>query len=186
MKRASLLTIIVGLLLAFTVGATWAATLNPVQCSTNPCNGTAVADKIFGTSRADVINAGGGGDSVFGRASDDNMQGAGGNDTMTGEEGADVLRGSFGKDYMIGDEGNDRVYGGPDNDTMRGVGDNDRIYAANDASNRDDINCGTGTDVAYVDSNDVVDGVLADTLVVNTGLSCERLYVNGILIPTGP
>ncbi len=186
MRRATTLTITVGLLLALTAATAWAVTYNPVQCSTNPCNGTAGADAIYGTAAAETINAGLGDDRAVGRAGNDEVNGGDGNDTVNAEEGADTVRGSFGNDYLNGAAGADTIYGGPGDDSMYGTENDDTIYASGDASNRDYVDCGTGTDRAYLDSNDVVDGVLAQTVVVNTARSCERLYVNGVLIPTGP
>lgn len=188
MRRATLLTIVMGLLLALTAGAALALTYNRIECSSDPCTGTNRADLMIGTNKAELIRSGPAFDKILARGGNDSVHGQAGNDTMNGEDGNDTLKGSFGDDYIRGYNGSDTLYGHPGSDRLRGgPGNNDTIYAAGDTSNRDYVHCGTGTgDTAYLDTNDVVDGVVADTLVVNSGFSCERIFVNGILIPTGP
>lgn len=185
MKRTALLTIMTGVLLAMMASAAWAINYNQVRCSGNPCNGTDRADKIIGTAKNDVIGARSGNDRVVARAGNDEAKGGPGNDTIYGKAGADTLWGAPGNDFLSGATGDDTLYGGPGDDKLRGHGGDDTIYAAGDTSNRDYVNCGPGdADTAYVDTNDTVDGVVAETVVVNTALSCETLYVNGISVPT--
>jgi Putative glucoamylase/RTX calcium-binding nonapeptide repeat (4 copies) len=82
--------------------------------------GTAGDDRLYGTSRDDVvcglggndvISAGGGDDAVFGDAGDDRVAGGDGDDTLYGDDGADRLR---------GDRGDDVVSGGPGADALEG------------------------------------------------------------------
>jgi Ca2+-binding RTX toxin-like protein len=178
---------VMAVLLALTAGAAWAITYNPVKCSGNPCNGTDVADKIIGTDNRDEIGARSGNDRVLTRGGSDKANGGPGDDQVYGEDGADTLHGSLGNDFLSGADGPDTIFGGPDDDRARSHGGNDTINVEGDSSNRDFVNCGAGdSDTARVDSNDVVDNTVAETLVVNTAMSCERIFVNGILIPTGP
>ena len=98
-------------------------------------HGTPRADRLVGTKHGDVL------------------KGLAGDDTLIGGRGSDVL---------IGGKGNDKLRGGPGRDefNMRdGVqlsSPGDDVIYARDGGN-DEINCGTGNDVAIVDSNE--DGV---------------------------
>ena len=175
MKRATLLTITVGLLLVLTAGMALAANIV----------GTNGGDRLKGTPNADTISGRGGNDRVAAAGGADTVHGNDGVDFLYGEGGSDTMYGDPGDDLMVGAAGNDTIFGGPDDDRVRGVDGNDEILVAGDASNRDYVNCGNGTDTARVDSNDVVDGVVAETLVVNTAQTCERIFVNGIMVPTG-
>jgi hypothetical protein len=75
-------------------------------------------------------------------------------------------------DHVQGWQGRDRLEGGSGNDS---------ISAADDGA-RDQVKCGTGTDEASVDLNDVVDGELVSSVVGAPGqvisiLSCEKVNV---------
>jgi Ca2+-binding RTX toxin-like protein len=176
MRRTTLFAIVVALIVALSAG-------------------TALAKEFIGTAGPDNLNGTDNADTMFGRMGNDRVAAAGGpdeatgnqgNDAVYGEQGNDTLKGDLGDDFVSGGGGGDTIYGGPDDDRMRGVDGNDNIFAAGDASNRDYVDCGADRDTAHVDSNDIVDGVEADTLVLNSGLSCERLFVNGIEIPKRP
>jgi hypothetical protein len=93
------------------------------------------ADKIVGTTGADTLK---------GLAGNDRLIGGRGRDVLIGGKGADVLRGGRGRDS----------YNMRDGIQLSAPGD-DRIHARD--SIRDQINCGSGTDVAFVDSEE--DGV---------------------------
>lgn len=92
--------------------------------------------RIVGTKRNDYLAGKGGNDTILGMA---------GNDTILGGGGDDVLRGGVGGDVITGGPGADRIFGEDGSDT---------IQAAD--GERDVIDCGPGTDRAYVDSFDVV------------------------------
>jgi hypothetical protein len=94
-----------------------------------------------------------------------------GPDRLVGTKGADSLKGRGGADLLIGGAGRDRLVGGRADDELRGgagrdefnmragaelasPGD-DRIEARDGST--DEINCGSGVDVAVVDP--VEDGV---------------------------
>ncbi|CAN5538408.1 hypothetical protein BH24ACT22_BH24ACT22_15070 [soil metagenome] len=108
-----------------------------------------------------------------------------GDDTLYGQGGADDINGGPGKDLIGGGDGPDRLVGGAGSDRIKGGPGNDNIFAANDEAS-DFVFCGAGFDSARVNSNDVVDGAVANTLVTSAVTSCERLFVNGILLPTAP
>ena len=73
----------------------------PVALAAN-ITGTPNAEVLFGTNRADTINAGAGSDYVNGLR---------GNDLIRGEDGNDVLSGARGIDWVVGGAGNDVLTG---------------------------------------------------------------------------
>jgi Ca2+-binding RTX toxin-like protein len=60
----------------------------------------------------------------------------------------------LGGDVLLGYAGPDKIRGGDDNDQQYGGRGNDIIYS--EGGFRDLVNCGRGTDTAYVDSKDRV------------------------------
>jgi hypothetical protein len=116
-----------------------------------PAVAFAAAGAPHGTQQADRL---------VGTKSADSLKGLGGNDTLIGGRGRDVL---------IGGKGDDKLRGGPGRDTynMRdgvqlSAPGNDRIDAR-DGGN-DEINCGTGDDIAVVDATE--DGVYDCEVVI--------------------
>lgn len=95
--------------------------------------GYALAEKVTGTSGADLLRGG----------DDDLILGLGGNDRLYGDDDDDRL---------LGGPGNDRLYGGDDNDRLDGGPGNDVHYARD--GERDFVACGQGRDTAYVDRSD--------------------------------
>jgi Ca2+-binding RTX toxin-like protein len=92
----------------------------------------------------------------------DRLVGSKGADVLKGLAGNDTLVGGHGEDVLIGGKGNDKLRGGPGRDhfNMRdgvqlAAPGNDKIYARD--GGKDEINCGTGNDVAIVDASE--DGV---------------------------
>jgi Ca2+-binding RTX toxin-like protein len=75
----------------------------------------------------------------------DRLTGTARNDTLSGRSGDDTLRGLGGNDTLLGGPGRDRLVGGSGNDTFR----------ARDGV-RDRIDCGAGSDTAYVDRKDTL------------------------------
>jgi hypothetical protein len=97
-----------------------------------------------------------GGDTVSNAGSgDDTIKGGPGNDTIRGVAGNDTLDGEGGNDTLNGDSGDDTYVGGPGADTF-----DEQTDGGNDTINAQDgeadtfIDCGSGTDVAQVDSID--------------------------------
>jgi Ca2+-binding RTX toxin-like protein len=171
MRRATLLTLVAVLLVAMTASAALALNIR----------GTNGPDQLTGTSKADTINALGGKDEVRGLRGPDDINGGFGPDLLHGAQGNDEFSGAPGDDTVIGNVGNDVIRGGVGRDTLEGRGDDDRIIAAGDGQ-RDMVNCGSGTDVAVVVLNDVVDGQLVESVLgvgnlVGTIGSCETVEV---------
>jgi hypothetical protein len=98
-----------------------------------------------------------------------NLDGAGGNDVLKAYDLNDTVNGGPGDDVVEGGLGNDSVTGGPGKDMIMGDSSsshcsflgsckvpfgNDTIYAQDGEA--DQIDCGIGTDVAYVDAIDTI------------------------------
>jgi Ca2+-binding RTX toxin-like protein len=90
-------------------------------------SGVAVAKNIVGTERGERI---------------------------VGTKYADHINSLGGDDVVLGWAGPDKIRGGNDNDQQYGGRGNDVIYT--EGGFRDLVNCGRGTDTAYVDSKDRV------------------------------
>ncbi len=139
-------------------------------------NGGAGDDELDGGPGADVLNGGDGNDVVsysgatpvlvtLDAIANDGAAGEGdnvGNDVedIFGADGPDKLTGSAKANTIDAGAGDDRVTGGSGKDAIF-AGDGDDVVEARDGI-VDRIDCGTGKDVATVDSNDVSKG-------------CERL-----------
>ena len=117
-----------------------------------------------------------------------------GNSTLVGNGGNDKLTAGDYEDALDGGAGNDTITGGLGNDTLTGGPGQDRIFAdatgshcswytckvpfGNDVVNAKDgeadtIDCGVGTDTAYVDAIDTV-------------ANCENVNTTGSGTPSGP
>lgn len=127
--------------------------------------GTKKDDRLVGTNKADRINGLGGNDSIFGKP---------GNDTLIGREGNDLL---------VGNEGNDEMMGGTGRDELQAGNGDDELDAGND-NQTDKLFCGGGDDVARISTGDVIDDVriLDSTDVLNSVVSCETIFLNGIKV----
>jgi len=125
-------------------GAALAATKT---CSANPCVGTKGADRLKGNATRNEIRG---------------LRGA---DYITGKERADDLYGNRGKDEVRAGNGRDRVFGGRGRDQLYGGGGNDTMNTRD--GYKDTVNCGLGTDTAYVDRRDRVNE------------DCENVFVSG-------
>jgi Ca2+-binding RTX toxin-like protein len=178
MKRATLMAVVVGLLLALTAGVAVAREIN----------GTSRSETLRGTSNADTISGRGGNDVIRGRAGNDELKGGDGKDRVYGMGGNDKVAGDFGDDPILrGGPGNDTVVGRAGSDRMTGDAGDDTIRAVNDTK-QDFINCGEDADgqdvdTAYVNGQDVVDSQQASLITTTVGVSCEVLFVDGIRIP---
>ncbi|WP_420557024.1 peroxidase family protein [Roseovarius sp.] len=96
--------------------------------------GTADADVLKGSVRADFMFGGDGNDILRGRDNRDDLQGGAGDDRLFGGEGEDTLTGG---------DGNDRLYGGQDDDTLTGGDGKDRLTGG---EGRDSLTGGNGHD----------------------------------------
>jgi len=116
-------------------------------CSNNPCVGTNGADRLKGTDAKNEI------------------RGLRGPDYIAGKQHADELYGNRGQDEVRAGNGRDRVFGGRGKDALYGGGGNDTMNAQD--GYKDNVNCGLGTDTAYVDRRDRVNE------------DCENVFVSG-------
>jgi hypothetical protein len=116
-------------------------------CSANPCVGTNGPDRLKGTDAKNEIRGLRGPDYIAGKPHADELY---------GNRGQDEVRAGNGRDHVFGGRGRDQLYGGGGNDTMN----------AQDAY-KDNVNCGLGTDTAYVDRRDRVNE------------DCENVFVSG-------
>jgi hypothetical protein len=131
-------------------GAALAATKT---CSVNPCVGTKGADRLKGNATKNEIRGLRGADYIAGKQRADDLY---------GNRGQDEVRAGNGRDRVFGGRGRDQLYGGGGNDTMN-----------TQDGYKDDVNCGLGTDIAYVDRRDRVNE------------DCEDVFVSGSQEP-GP
>src|SRR5829696_7762940 len=125
-------------------GAALAATKT---CSANPCVGTNGPDRLNGTDAKNEI------------------RGLRGPAYIAGKQRADELYGGRGQDEVRAGNGRDRVFGGRGRDELYGGGGNDTMNAQD--GYKDNVNCGLGTDTAYVDRLDRVNE------------DCENVFVAG-------
>ena len=107
--------------------------------------GVALAEDIRGTFKQDNLTGTNQMDRIYGLGAADVIWGKGGNDDCYGGSGFDEVSCGNGKDRIDGGFGEDDLFGGPAND---------KILAADGLADR--VNCGTGTDTAYVDGLDRV------------------------------
>jgi Ca2+-binding RTX toxin-like protein len=75
---------------------------------------------------------------------------------ILGTKYGDRINALGGDDVVLGYAGPDKIRGGDDNDQQYGGRGNDIIYS--EGGFRDLVNCGDGTDTAYVDAKDRVVG----------------------------
>jgi hypothetical protein len=116
-------------------------------CSANPCVGTNGPDRLKGNSTKNEIRGLRGPDYIAGKQRSDELYGG---------RGQDEVRAGNGRDRVFSGRGRDELYGGGGNDTMN----------AQDGY-KDNVNCGLGTDTAYVDRRDRVNE------------DCENVFVAG-------
>ena len=133
-------------------------------------DGGAGDDTITASNENDTLGGGEGNDDINGEPGNDNLFGGPGDDTLFGNTGADKLYGEEGSDKLDGSDGGDLVDGGPGTDQLQGDGSDqssgDDTLDAVDGE-KDTVSCGFGTDIANVDSIDVVGGS-SDCEQVNT------------------
>jgi Ca2+-binding RTX toxin-like protein len=108
-------------------------------------SGVALAEDIRGTFGPDDLEGTTQMDRIYGLGAADTITGKAGDDDCYGGSGADVIRCGPGNDRIDGGFGEDELFGGLGDDT---------ILAAD--GQRDIVDCGLGTDTAYVDELDEV------------------------------
>jgi RTX calcium-binding nonapeptide repeat (4 copies) len=112
-------------------------------------------DSAVGKGGHDVICADSGNDhGLYGQAGNDTIRGGTGNDSaVTGNEGNDWIFGDAGDDSLGAHPGLDSVYGGADNDILYG---DTWPVGGNDATDKDYLDGGPGTDTCYPGFEDTV------------------------------
>ncbi|MBE2318844.1 hypothetical protein DVA67_022910 [Solirubrobacter sp. CPCC 204708] len=121
-------------------------------------------------SGASTILAGGGNDRIVGEDAAETIDGGAGDDYLEGGRRSDVLRGGPGRDLIVADESEITCVWGPDSCLIFG----DDVIDARDGE-RDEINCGPGTDRLTADP-------------VDAHLGCESVDTGGAApgpVPTG-
>ena len=109
--------------------------------------GVALAETVRGTADDDRLVGARGADRIIGK---------GGDDVLRGRRSHDLLRGGTGRDRLLGGAGRDVLVGGrgPDQFNMRDgiqLGSPGRDVIRAQDGREDQIDCGDGRDVAYVD-----------------------------------
>jgi Ca2+-binding RTX toxin-like protein len=109
---------------------------------------------LGGAALAKTITGTNGPDRLIGTPNKDRISGLGGADYLAGRQSADQIYAGRGRDEVRAGNGRDQVAGGGASDQLYGGGGNDTINARD--GYEDAVNCGTGTDTAYVDRIDRV------------------------------
>ena len=142
-------------------------------------------DTIVGSGANNLLHGGSlGNDTIVGDAGDDELYTgiSGRSDSADGGEGNDeilgngLLLGGPGNDQIHGQSDNDLIDAGPGTDTVSAGSGNDVVRTADGAI--DQIGCGTGGDIAEVDSLDVVN-------TTDPGEICETVKVVAASSPIG-
>jgi len=79
------------------------------RIAANDLYGSAFADRLYGNSSNNLINAGSGDDRLYGRDGQDHLTGGAGDDRLDGGRGADLLEGGSGNDTYFVDHTDDRA-----------------------------------------------------------------------------
>jgi Ca2+-binding RTX toxin-like protein len=160
-----------------TTNNVWAADINcpnlpPIDNFLN-CEGTEDPDNMQGTSKPDFMKGFNGDDNMNGFAGNDAINGGDDDDTMNGGSGHDTMFGSSGDDKINGDSGNDILFGALGADILKGSSGNDQIYhfvggasATGPDRSRDEIDCGSGIDEAWINTSTDRD----------TAVKCETVH----------
>ena len=113
-------------------------------------------DTMKGTGARNVFGGGPGNDVLDGAGGDDHLVGAAGNDQLTGGDGQDLLGGEDGDDTLDGGSGVDRYYGDSVSACIAYSCPSGRDDIRARDGEREEINCGPGTDTTELDPFDVV------------------------------
>ena len=143
-------------------------------------------DRLYGGRGNDTLRGGDGFDRLHGGPGADTANGNAGNDLMSGGSGPDNQSGGPGDDTIFANRGVDITSGGPGNDTLFALARRDR-HGRNDTTGdtvrgdegddtirvrdgeQDTVNCGPGTDTAFLDFKDRIE----DATPANPNGSCE-------------
>lgn len=133
--------------------------------------------KPLGAPGRDQIYGEDGSDTLFGNEAADYLSGGTSDDTIWAGSGDDYVYGGSGWDFLVGAEGYDRIIGNSGTDRLWGYEHGDTLVSWGDSRVRDYVHCGSGGDVALVDSNDrFIDA--GGYIVSSATAGCESVTVN--------
>jgi hemolysin type calcium-binding protein len=112
-------------------------------------------DTMKGTGARNVFGGGPGDDVLDGAGGDDHLVGGGGADRLTGGDGQDLLGGEDGDDFLDGGSGVDRYYGDSVSACIAYSCPSGRDDIRARDGEREEIDCGPGTDTTELDPIDV-------------------------------
>jgi hemolysin type calcium-binding protein len=112
-------------------------------------------DTMTGTGARNVFGAGDGDDTLTGAGGDDHLVGGPGADRITGGDGQDLLGGESGDDMLDGGSGVDRYYGDSVSACIAYSCPSGRDDIRARDGEREEINCGPGTDTTELDPFDI-------------------------------
>ena len=107
---------------------------------------------VLADAGADVVRTGAGDDFVNGASGRERVHGGAGDDWIRTGLGRDRIRGGDCNDRLVGVEKGDVLRGGAGDDELGGGPGDDRLYGG---PGLDEARCSTGTDVAYVEEEDL-------------------------------
>jgi Ca2+-binding RTX toxin-like protein len=131
-------------------------------------------DRLYGGRGNDTLRGGDGFDRLHGGPGADTANGNAGNDLMSGGSGPDNQSGGPGDDTIFANRGVDITSGGPGNDTLFALARRD-VHGRHDTTGdtvrgdegddtirvrdgeQDVVNCGPGTDTAFLDFKDRIE-----------------------------
>ena len=133
--------------------------------------GEAGRDSVYGGHGNDAVSGGPNGDTLLGQVGHDRLRGGGGPDRVWGGSGADRLGGESGDDYLTasaqslvdGGDDDDRIYLHDEGGSVPSLADSSgyEVHGGSGADSidardgrRSSVDCGPGSDLAYVDSGD--------------------------------
>lgn len=116
-------------------------------------NDAASSDILAGTNKDDTLSGRGGDDFLFGRRGKDVVNGGAGNDLQGGDDGKDTVSGGAGNDLIVDGDNDPDVLNG---DTAGNTIDTGSDIIASATGTNDTVDCGPGTDIAFVDATDSV------------------------------
>ncbi len=114
------------------------------------------ADTMTGNGGRNVFGGGEGDDVLAGAGGDDHLVGGSGADKLTGGDGQDLLGGEDGDDMLDGGAGVDRYYGDSVSACIAYSCPSGRDDIRARDGEREEINCGPGTDTLEADAVDVI------------------------------
>lgn len=123
---------------------------------TTACAATNNLPTITGTTGNDLKNGTDVAQKIDLLAGNDQSDAKGGADCVLGGDGNDQLKGGAGDDEIQSGAGNDNVDAGAGKDVVDAGAGNDLVNVKDSVA--ENVNCGTGNDIAIADGNDILTG----------------------------